>query len=32
MWANIQCIYPKCSMLLFSKQIADEINDFFREK
>jgi hypothetical protein len=31
-WANIQCIYPRCPMLLFSKQIAEEINEFFREE
>jgi hypothetical protein len=28
-WANIQCINPRCPMLLFSKQIADELNEFF---
>jgi hypothetical protein len=32
MWANIQCTYSKCPMLLFSKQIAEEINEFFREE
>jgi len=31
MWANIQCICPKCPMLLFSKQIAEEINALFCE-
>ena len=29
-WENMQCINPKCSMLLFSKQIADELNEFFK--
>lgn len=28
-WANMQCIDPHCPMLLFSKQIADELNQFF---
>ena len=27
--ANMQCIHPHCSMLLFSNQIADELNEFF---
>jgi hypothetical protein len=31
-WANLQCIHPKCPMLLFSKQISEELNEFFREK
>jgi hypothetical protein len=26
---NMQCIYHKCPMLLFSKQIADCLNEFF---
>ena len=26
---NLQCIHPRCSALLFSNQIADEINQFF---
>ena len=29
-WANMQCIHPKCPMLLFSRQIADELNEFFK--
>ena len=29
-WANMQCINPRCPMLLFSNQIADELNEFFR--
>ncbi len=28
--ANMQCINPRCPMLLFSKQIADELNEFFK--
>ncbi len=30
-WENMQCINPRCPMLLFSKQIAEELNEFFRE-
>lgn len=30
--ANVQCIHPWCPMLLFSKQIAEELNEFFREE
>jgi hypothetical protein len=29
-WGNMQCINPRCSMLLFSNQIADELNEFFK--
>jgi hypothetical protein len=29
-WGNMQCINPRCPMLLFSNQIADELNEFFR--
>jgi len=29
-WSNMQCINPRCPMLLFSNQIADELNEFFR--
>ena len=28
-WANMQCINPRCPMLLFANQIADELNEFF---
>ena len=31
-WANMQCINPRCPMLLFSNQIADELNEFFRQE
>ena len=30
-WRNMQCIQHGCPMLLFGKQLADEINEFFRE-
>jgi len=26
----MQCINPRCPMLLFSNQIADELNEFFK--
>src|SRR5664280_2768686 len=29
-WPNMQCIHPHCPMLLFSNQIADELNEFFK--
>jgi hypothetical protein len=29
-WPNIQCINPRCPMLLFSNQVADELNEFFK--
>jgi hypothetical protein len=29
-WGNMQCINPRCPMLLFSNQIADELNEFFK--
>ena len=28
--SNMQCINPRCPMLLFSNQIADELNEFFK--
>jgi hypothetical protein len=31
-WPNIQCIHPHCPMLLFSNQIADELNEFFKQE
>jgi len=30
-WQNMQCINPRCPMLLFSNQIADELNEFFKD-
>jgi hypothetical protein len=29
-WGNMQCINPRCPMLLFSNQIAEELNEFFK--
>ena len=29
-WPNTQCIHPHCPMLLYSNQIADELNEFFK--
>ena len=29
-WPNMQCINPRCPMLLFSDQIAEELNEFFK--
>ncbi len=31
-WANMQCINPRCPMLLSSNQIADELNEFFKQE
>lgn len=31
-WDNMQCINPNCPMLLFSKQIADELNEFLSQE
>jgi hypothetical protein len=31
-WGNMQCINPRCPMLLFSNQIADELNEFFKQE
>ena len=30
-WRNMQCIYHKFPLLVFGKQLADELNEFFRE-
>jgi hypothetical protein len=29
-WRNSQCANRYCSMLLFSRELADELNEFFR--
>ncbi len=29
-WANMRCINPRCPMLLFSNQSAEELNEFFK--
>ena len=31
-WRNMQCINPHCPMLLFSNQIAEELNEFFKQE
>jgi hypothetical protein len=31
-WRNMQCINPRCPMLLFSNEIADELNEFFKQE
>jgi hypothetical protein len=28
----MQCIHPHCPMLLFSNQIAEELNEFFKQE
>jgi hypothetical protein len=30
-WRNMQCISRRCPMLLFGKQLADELNQFYAE-
>jgi hypothetical protein len=31
-WRNMQCILRRCPMLLFGKQLAEELNEFFLEE
>lgn len=31
-WRNMQCINHRCPMLLFGTQLADELNEFFKEE
>jgi hypothetical protein len=31
-WQHLQCINPHCPMVLFSREIADELNEFFRQE
>jgi hypothetical protein len=31
-WGNMQCIKPRCPMLLFSNQIVDKLNEFFKRE
>jgi hypothetical protein len=31
-WRNSQCANRYCSMVLFSREIADELNEFFRQE
>jgi hypothetical protein len=28
-WRNMQCINSRCPLLIFGKQLADELNEFF---
>jgi hypothetical protein len=30
-WRNMQCIHHRCPMLLFGPQLAEEINEFFKD-
>lgn len=30
-WRNMQCINHRCPMLLFGRQLAEELNEFFAE-
>jgi hypothetical protein len=30
-WRNMQCINRRCPLLIFGKQLADELNEFFAE-
>ena len=29
-WPNTQCINPHCPMVLFTNEIANELNEFFK--
>ena len=29
-WSNMQCINPRCPMVLFTREIAEELNEFFK--
>jgi hypothetical protein len=31
-WRNMQCIYHRCPLLIFGKQLSEEINEFFGEE
>ena len=31
-WPNSQCIHPHCPMVLFTNEIADELNEFFKQE
>lgn len=30
-WRHSQCIHPRCPLLVFGGQLAQEVNEFFRE-
>jgi hypothetical protein len=29
-WPNMQCINPRCPMVLFTREIEEELNEFFK--
>jgi hypothetical protein len=29
-WPNMQCVNPRCPMVLFTREIAEELKEFFR--
>jgi hypothetical protein len=29
-WPNMQCVNPRCPMVLFTNEIANELNEFFK--
>ena len=31
-WPNMQCVNPRCPMVLFSNEIAEELNEFFKQE
>ena len=31
-WPNSQCIHPHCPMVLFTNEIADELNELFKQE
>jgi hypothetical protein len=31
-WPNSQCVNPRCPMVLFTNEIADELNEFFKSE
>ena len=31
-WPNTQCVNPRCPMVLFANEIADELNEFFERR
>jgi len=31
-WPNMQCVNLRCPMVLFSNEIAEELNEFFKQE
>ena len=31
-WRNMQCVNPHCPMVLFSREIAAKLNEFFKQE